>query len=494
MHTPASLAKPPLRCLATGVPGFDDVLGGGLPEFSFNLLTGPSGSGKTTLAHQIMFAQATPVQPALYFTVLGDSPLKMLRYQKQFDFFDLNKLNQAIRFINLANDVAGGDLDQVMARIKAEVAVREPHLVIIDSFASLVQSHTQHDNADIRARQFIQNLSELMASWQATTLLIGESFADAQADAASKPNAVTTIADGLIRLGQTVQGHSVVRKMDIMKMRGQATLPGPHTFHINAQGIKVFPPPVLLTARGDACAPPPKPRLKMGNVVLDDMMGGGLPAGYSLLVAGPSGSGKSILAMAFLLEGCRSGETGVIAAFAPFALQAGGDALQALIEWDKVSVIETGSTALSVDDVATLILGEVRRLKATRVVIDSLRADFPQALSRLVQALTREGVNVLLTSEQEDHYGDLRLKPCGGDLVTDAIIVQRYVELDSRLQRVMAVVKVRASAHADALRQFHIDELGIHIDGALPGYDGLLSGRPGPRLSLSPVIDVALDS
>ena len=86
--------------LSTGVPGLDLILGGGLPEFSFNLIAGQPGCGKTTLAHQMMFALATPERPALYFTVLGEPPLKMLRYQQQFEFFDLARVNAVVRFIN----------------------------------------------------------------------------------------------------------------------------------------------------------------------------------------------------------------------------------------------------------------------------------------------------------------------------------------------------------------------------------------------------------
>src|SRR6202011_947098 len=103
--------------LATGVPGFDAVLGGGLPEFSFNLLAGPPGSGKTTLAHQIMFALATPERPALFFTVLGEPPLKMLRYQQQFDFFDSQAINRTIRFVSLSEETAKGGLEPVLQRI-----------------------------------------------------------------------------------------------------------------------------------------------------------------------------------------------------------------------------------------------------------------------------------------------------------------------------------------------------------------------------------------
>src|SRR5436190_18168237 len=99
--------------LATGVPGLDTILGGGVPEFSFNLIVGPPGAGKTTLAHQIMFALATRERPALFFTMLGEPPLKMLRYQQQFAFFDFDKTRETIRFVNLADEVATGDFDQV---------------------------------------------------------------------------------------------------------------------------------------------------------------------------------------------------------------------------------------------------------------------------------------------------------------------------------------------------------------------------------------------
>src|SRR3984885_12748336 len=88
--------------LPTGVSGLDEILGGGLPEFSFNIIAGTPGCGKTTLAHQFVFANATPKRPALYFTVLGEPAIKMLRYQQQYSFFDAKKLNDSVRFINLS--------------------------------------------------------------------------------------------------------------------------------------------------------------------------------------------------------------------------------------------------------------------------------------------------------------------------------------------------------------------------------------------------------
>src|SRR5437868_8516867 len=102
--TPENRVK--INKLPTGVPGLDEVLGGGLPEFSFNVIAGAPGCGKTTLAHQLMFALATPECPALYFTVMGEPPLKMLRYQQQFEFFDDSKVASCVHFVNLAEETA----------------------------------------------------------------------------------------------------------------------------------------------------------------------------------------------------------------------------------------------------------------------------------------------------------------------------------------------------------------------------------------------------
>jgi circadian clock protein KaiC len=475
--------KATIRRLATGVPGLDEVLGGGLPEFSFNLLAGPPGSGKTTLAHQIMFALSTAKRPALYFTVLGEPPLKMLRYQQQFEFFDSEKVNVSVRFINLADDTASGDLERVLGRIVAEVEAHGPSLVFVDSFRSVMLAGQGEGKLFMGLQQFVQRLGMLMTSWQATTFLIGEYLSEID------PNPVFTVADGLIWLRQSLQRNSVVRKMEIMKMRGQRTLPGLHTFRISSAGIHVFAPVPLAGPTDTPKVPRSDHRLQMGIPQLDRMMGGGLPRGYSLLVAGPSGSGKSILASAFLVEGARIGETGVIAAFEQRSKTARGRALADLIDADRVGVVDTRAPDLSVEEIVRLLITEIQRLKASRVVIDSLsgfelalaptfRDDFRESLSRLVSSLASTGVSVLMTSELEDRYTDLRFSPYGTAFMTDAIIVQRYIEVDSRLQRVLAVVKLRSSDHSNELRQFSIDAEGIKIGEMVSGREGLLGGQP----------------
>lgn len=485
--------KVAIHRLATGVPGLDQVLGGGLPEFSFNLIAGQPGCGKTTLAHQIMFTQASVERPALYFTVLGEPPLKMLRYQQQFDFFDDAALNHRVRFVNLSEEAMAGDLDRVLRRIVEEVSTHAPALVFVDSFRSVVLAGESGGSAYNGLQQFVQQLGMLMTTWQATTFLLGEYFSENDA------NPVFTVADGLIWLRQSVQRNSMVRKMEILKMRGQATLPGLHTYRIGSAGIEVFAPagPVVPGhAAATAAAPVPGARALLGVAGLDEMLGGGLPRGYSLLVAGPSGSGKSILAASFLAEGARRGETGVIAAFEQRPNRERSRLLADLIASGKVTLLNSQAADLSIDEIVCLLLGEIRRHNSSRVVIDSLsgfeltlaptfRDDFRESLLRMVTALSSAGVTVLVTSELEDRYIDLRFSPYGTAFLTDAIIVQRYIEVESRLRRVTAVVKVRASAHSDELREYTIDGDGIHIGQKLSDQEGLLGGRPtrkgGPR-------------
>ena len=222
---------------------------------------------------------------------------------------------------------------------------------------------------------------------------------------------------------------------------------------------------------------------------LDDMMGGGLPAGYSMLVAGPSGSGKSILATAFLAEGVRRGEPGVIVAFEQTPSQSSIRTIHDMVQAGQVGLLNTRTLDLSIDEIVHRLLSLIHRMKARRVVIDSLsgfelavapgfREDFRQSLFRMVAVLAGHGVTVLMTSELEDRYTDLRFSPYGSAFLTDAIIVQRYIEIDSHLKRVTAVVKVRGSAHSSELRLYEITNDGIVIGEPVRDHEGLLGGSP----------------
>jgi circadian clock protein KaiC len=480
-----------IRKMPTGVPGLDEILGGGLPEYSFNIIAGAPGCGKTTLAHQVAFANATAAKPAIYFTVLGEPAIKMLRYQQQFRFFDPAKLNTAIRFINLSHVVLDKDLNAVLDEIVKEVEAANPGVVVVDSFRTVVRK-VQAGTAELELQGFIQRLALHLTSWQATTFLIGE-----YAEGELRDNPVFTVADGLFWLYQQVERNSIVRKLQVMKLRGQISIPGLHTFRITADGMQSFPRTFGLTGRSVNARE--RRRVPTGVSQLDAMLGGGIPEGDNLLVAGPSGTGKSVLATQFIAEGLRRGEPGIVAIFEERPEEYAGRATNLGMDFAKsqqdglLSIIYLRPLDLSVDETMREILDAVERTGAKRVVIDSLagfemalapsfRTDFRESLYRMIGALTRTGVTIVTTVEVAETFTELALSPYSISFLSDDIIRLRYVEIDGQLRKVLMVVKMRAGNHSKDICEYEITSKGLQIGDRLMGYHGLITGVPEPQV------------
>lgn len=482
--------KVSLGKLSTGVQGLDVLLGGGLSEFSFNLIAGPPGSGKTTLAHQIMFSLATTERRALFFTVLGEPPLKMLRYQQQYSFFDMNKVGTAVRYVNLAEDLRAGDFSTVLARMMKEVEDFAPSLVFVDSFRSVAQTARSGNEGAADLQHFIQDLGTRMTSWQATTFLIGEY---ANGDAEASP--IMTVADGMISLTPVHDDNSVVRKMRVVKMRGQAHMNGSHTFRITDDGIRVYPrmlPPLAHDHHGGAPTDRDPRRIATGTTDLDVLLHGGLPQGHSLLVTGPSGCGKTILATRFLQEGVRRGEKGVALSFEKGTSRLRNAELAEMVASGDVEVLESRMIDLTVDEVLEALTEAIDRTGARRVVVDSLselslylapegRNQLRSTVFQMLTSLAKRNITVLVTMGMDDDFTHLRFSQSEIAYLTDAVVLMRFGESAGQLRRFISVVKVRGSSHSHDLREFHIDDVGIHIDPISSAHEGVLHGLPTSR-------------
>jgi circadian clock protein KaiC len=474
--------------LPTGVSGLDEIMGGGLPEYSFNIIAGSPGCGKTTLAHQFVFANATPEKPALYFTVLGEPALKMLRYQQQYSFFDLGKLPGSIRFVNLSQVILEQDLNAVLTEIIKQVEEVSPGFVVVDSFRTVVRK-AAGVTSEMELQGFVQRLALHLTSCQATTFLIGE-----YAEAEMRDNPVFTVSDGLFWLYQTAERNSIVRKFQIMKLRGQASVPGLHTFRITDAGLQAFSRTLGLTRRSSKDVT--SRRISLGIPELDKMLGGGIPEGDSVLVAGASGTGKSVLATQFLAEGIRQGEAGIAAVFEErpkeYAARAGTFGLDLVKPQSdgKLNILYLRPLDLSVDDTMQEILDAVHKIDAKRLVIDSLagiemalapgfRTDFRESLYRMISALTGSGITILSTVELEESFTELPFSTYSISFLTDDILRFRYVEIDGQLRKVMVVVKMRGGNHSKDIREYEITSDGIVLIGPrLEGYRGLITGVP----------------
>jgi circadian clock protein KaiC len=501
MKNQHSLARPNLRQngqskpgkvrihkLPSGVRGLDEILGGGIPEFSFNVIAGTPGCGKTTLAHQIVFANGTPKKPALYFTVMGEPGLKMLRHQQQFSFFDESKLGQAIRFINLADAMEQGDVNAVLEEIIKQVTAANPSIVVVDSYRT-IQRKAEDGITDMDMQSAVQRLAQFLTNWQATTFLIGE-----YVEAEMRDNPLFTIADGLFWLWQVAERNSVVRKLQVMKMRGQPSVPGLHTIRIDEHGVQAFSRTLGLI--GDRTTKAHDRFLSIGIPELDKMLGGGIREGDSVLVAGPSGTGKSALATQFIAEGLRHGEPGIMAIFEERPqgylqrARAFGLHLEAAEKKGTLETLYLRPLDLSVDETMQAILDAITRIGAKRLVIDSLvgfemalahsfRAEFRESLYRMIGALTGAGITILSTVEVEDTFTAFPFSHYAISFLTDDIIRMRYVEIDSQLRKVMVVIKMRGGNHSKDIREYVITEEGVVIiHPRQTDYASLCTGMP----------------
>ena len=492
-----ALRRPPnvtIHKLPTGVPGLDEILGGGISEFSFNIIAGTPGCGKTTMAQQVAFSNGTPKKPALYFTVLGEPVLKMLRYQQQFSFFDESKVGKAVRFVNLSELALDQSLNAVLEEIVRQVTTANAGVVVIDSFRTLAPKASSYVDA-VEVQSFIHRLAQFLTSWEATAFLVGEYVEEEIRD-----NPLFTMVDGIFWLSQVSERNSVVRKLQVIKLRGQASVPGLHTMRIGAHGVEAFSRTLGLVAT--KTKPSNRKQMSTGIAELDKMLGGGIIEGDSVLVTGPSGTGKSALATQFIAEGLRRGEPGIMAIFEErpdgYTQRAGsfGLNLKAAEQKGMLETLYLRPLDLSVDETMQAILDAIKRVKAKRLVIDSLvgfemalapgyRADFRESLYRMIGALTGAGITIMSTVEVEDSFTSLQFSHYAISFLTDDIIRLRYVEIDGQLRKTLVVIKMRGGNHSKDSREYVITDKGVVvIHPRRTDYHGLSTGIPtrtGPR-------------
>lgn len=476
-----------IQGLHTGVPGLDAILGGSLPRFSFNLIAGSPGSGKTTLAQQLIFANATKDRPALYFTVLGEPALKLLRYQREFAFFEPQLVGSAIHYVNLSEEALELDLNVVLARIVTEVERLTPGIVVVDSFRTFLgRTHADTSEGVMVVEKFIQRLALLLTTWEVTSFLIGE-YAETE-----QRNSVFTVADGVFWMSQVTDRNSVVRKLQVVKVRGRAPMPGLHTYRITGNGVQVFP---RIPEQQMSRHPQEARRLTTGIPGLDELMGGGIPAGDAVMLAGPAGSGKTTFATQFAAEGLRQGDGVIIVVFEEYPeeylarARARNQDMEGAIADGRLRIIYMRPLDLSVDETLAEILEAVDAISAVRVIIDSLsgfevalaptfREDFRESLYRLVGALTATGVTILMTTETVGDYPHVQFTSEKVSFITDDIIVQRFVEIEGELRTVMAIHKMRGSQHSHDFITYEITPNGAVIGGPLRNYRGIITGVP----------------
>ncbi|WP_429251618.1 RAD55 family ATPase [Paraburkholderia sp. GAS333] len=450
----------------TGVPGFDEILGGGLVRGGVYLLEGMAGAGKTILSSQIGFHRVSQGEKVLYMTLIAESHDKLLGHLKGLSFFDEKAVAQQMLFVSGYHELMQDGLDGFLKLIASSIYDYRPSLMIIDGF----RSAREFSETELSLSKFIHELNALVAAMDCTTLLLAPL-------SGNEPHPEHTLVDGLIELNRYNDGMRRAREIEVHKMRARNHLMGKHFFRIAETGLLMFP---RLEAQGAVPQGPVdlKTRLGFGLPHLDNLLGGGFAQGSTTTLIGPSGVGKTLLCLQFLAAGVARGERCLYLGFY--------EGLQRLI--GKAEAVSIGLTdayedgrlviqwqpaiELAVDELAATALATVKRIGASRIVIDgvegfrdsALRTErFGLFLNALLHQLREAAVTTLLTEELPLYADPGHAKSVRVSALTENLVLLRYAESDAGLRRMISVVKQRESAHDTSLRELVISSDGLDV-------------------------------
>ena len=449
--------------LLSGSGRLDAILGGGLPGNAIHLIAGAPGSGKTILAEQYAFANATVERPAVYLSTVSEPLDKLVRFGQTLEFFDLASVGERVFFESLGEDLEEGGLPRTLERLRAILRERHPGILIIDSFKALAAYAATH-------RDFRSFLFELASD---TSAVAGSSFWLGEYDLdtiSGEPEAA--VADSILALGYRQSGERSSRLLEVIKLRGSNYLSGRHAYRISATGLSVFPrlADSVDASNYDLGAE----RASTGIDALDEMLTDGYWPGSSTLCAGPSGIGKTLMGLHFIVAGASAGEPGIIASLQenPTQLTRVARAFGWTLD-DSVTMMYRSPVDLYVDEWIYELLDAIDRLGAKRVLIDSLtdvlfasgdEIGFREYMYSLIQRCSRTGVSLFMTTELPDLFTVNRLSEYGVSHLSDNVLILQYIRDESTIRRAITALKTRASNNDPRVREFQIGSEGITID------------------------------
>jgi circadian clock protein KaiC len=454
--------------LSSGSDRLDAVLGGGLPRNGIVLIGGNPGSGKTILAQQYVFHNVTSDRPAIYLTTVSEPLEKILRYGQSLDFFDPAALGTSVIYEDLGRTLNDDGLAGALACITELLKRHRPGLVVIDSFRAL-QTYAANPET---FRGFLHELAGRLSALPITSFWVGEYNSTDSSDAPE-----FAVADAIVSLGTEREAERDRRVLSVIKLRGSGSMSGNHAYRLSSTGIHVFPRMADLVEldRYDRA----QERMSSGVPALDAMLSDGYYRGASTLLAGPSGVGKTLLALHFIFAGIERGETGVIATFQenPTQLERILKGFSWSLDDPGVELMYRSPVDLYLDEWVYDLLDTVHRTGATRVAIDSLgdlaassgdELRFREYIYSLLQRCTRANISVVMTQEVPELFGVSRLSEYGITHLSDNVILLQFLRGDSRLKRGLTILKSRGSAHDPSTRQYEITTdgviLGDHFD------------------------------
>ncbi|MFC3078341.1 ATPase domain-containing protein [Phenylobacterium terrae] len=487
MNSPGYDAIPADALVSTGVPGLDDVLAGGFADTSLHLIEGAPGTGKTTLAMQFLLDGQARGERGLYIT-LSETRAELIRSALThgwtldgLEIFELvppeltldPKQGQTVLY---ASDLELGETVDMVLR---EIERVRPRRVVFDSVAEIRLLSL----SPLRYRRQILALKHFLAKLQCTALFLDDLTQEVE------ETSLHSLAHGVIRLHQAaLQFGGDRRRLRVFKMRGREFKGGYHDFVIRKGGLVVFPRLIASEHHRDYSDAEP---VGSGLAELDALLGGGVDRGTSTLIMGPSGSGKSSIAVQYACTAAARGEKVLIIAFDEtrrvFLKRVRG------MGFDLTGPLESGQIVLEHVDPAELSPGELSGMirgavdaGVGMVILDSLTG-FQNAMPdevyltlqmhELLTYLGQQGVVTILVLAQHGLVGPMQTSV---DLtyISDTVLLLRFFEAEGEIRRALSVMKKRTGDYEPTIREFAIGQTGVRVGPALSQFHGVLTGVP----------------
>jgi circadian clock protein KaiC len=469
---------------STGIPGLDDILGGGLPVNHLYLIEGTPGSGKTTLALQFLRRGVQAQEKGLYIT-LSETAAELrtvaashgwsLEGMEVFELVTEEGLSpESEQSILHPSEIELGETTRGVMRAVEQL---KPRRVVFDSLSEM-RLLAQNP---LRYRRQVLALKSFFSNHGCTVLMLDDrssEYDDVQ---------LHSIAHGVVRLDQTVDQYGPERRrLRIVKMRGIQFRGGDHDFNLETGGLAVFPRLVAAEHRSSHVSS----IVTTGTPALDALMGGGLARGSNTLFSGPSGVGKTTTALACVRAALQRGERAVYYLFDEgistllTRSRALGLSIDEYLENGQLQILSLDPAEVSPGEFAHLVRVAVDERGVQAVVIDSLNA-YMQAMSgdkhlllqmhELLTYLNQRDMVTILILGLHGVLGDVRTD-IDLSYLSDAILLFRFFEARGSLLKAVSMVKSRTSAHELMIREFRLSARGVEVGQALTDFEGVLSG------------------
>ena len=464
--------------VAFGVEGFDTLLHGGGVRGNCYLVIGAPGTGKTIFGLQFLWAGAALFDEPGVMVTFEQFPDQLYRDALAFGW-DLKELEAAdsLRVLFTSAEVFADDRGaRVLRRVCDEVGAKRVHIDSLTNLASVAGSPGE-------ARRLIYRFVNMVKSCGVTATMATE------LDAGGTGTAAEHLVDGLIRMKYEpwlTRGRR--RTVEVIKNRGRPHMPGEHSFEITSKGLVVYPrlPPTQPAERigGDE-------RAGTGVAGLDEMTGGGLPRGTCCVVSGSTGLGKTLLGLQFLAEGASRGEMGLFVSLeerpeeiARFARGVGVD-VDGMVEKGLLRFVYRVPAELDFDELSSAVRREIDAGPVRRMVFDSVSTlsiripedhQFRNLLYLLMDYTKGRGITSILTDETFELFLEQKVTTRGISSVVDTVVLMRYLEVNSRMHRVLTVLKSRGIGHSKDIVPYTITSKGITVSRRVGELSGVLQG------------------